>query len=139
MKCQWCGTKEVEGKNCDKCGGPIEEKEDFYKSEPFFYNGYIVYTLRDVCRQTVEAQFWLGKELVDRISIVEDVLGHNVPEGCDSMDFFWELFLVSQGEKEVMEWSEKNNKYPATFQLTRIENPEKQYMMSLSVRELAEL
>jgi len=53
------------------------------------------------------------------------------------MPFFWDLFLIAHGEKEVLIYQEKNNKYPAIFEVRRIENPEKSRIRSLSLRDLA--
>jgi hypothetical protein len=53
------------------------------------------------------------------------------------MPFIWDLFLLAHGEKEVLEYQEKNSKYPAMFLVTRVENPEKQRWHSLNIHELA--
>ena len=62
-----------------------------------------------------------------------------VPEYADPMPIFWDLFLVAHGEKEALEWQEKNTKYPARFECRRIENPEKEYLLSLNSKQMAEL
>jgi hypothetical protein len=138
MKCAYCGTDEQKGKTCEKCGASIPEaSQDIWKNEPFFYNGYIVYTLIDRMADTIEVQFWLGRELQERISASRELLQSRVLPCEDGMSFFWELFLLARGEKEVIEWQEKNKKYPALFQITRSENPEKQRWSSLTMHDLA--
>lgn len=136
MKCEYCGTDEQTGKMCDKCGGPLPEKDrGIWKSEPFFYNGYICYTLRESATDICEVQFWLGRELVERIRVSREFLETRILPYEDSMSLFWDLFLVAHGEKEVLEWKERNNKYPATFEVRRIENAELEWMRGLNYHE----
>lgn len=140
MDCQYCGTEKQSGKQCARCGAPLPEKNtEIWKSEPFFYNGYICYTLHDMASDVYEVQFWLGRELIERIKVSREVVRYHVPDGCDGMSFFWDLFLVAHGEKEVLEYKEKNNKLPATFEVRRIENPERTMLQSLSLKDLVEL
>jgi hypothetical protein len=139
MKCKYCGTDKQTGNICEKCGAPIMKKNvDVWKSDPFFYNGYICYTLRAQYEDTCEVQFWLGMELIERIKVSRQVLESHVPEYCDSMPFFWDLFLLAHGEKDVIKWQEKNNKYPATLEVRRIENPEKQRLWGLSMMDIVQ-
>jgi hypothetical protein len=139
MKCSYCGTDKQTGDRCEKCGAPISrvKESDRWKSEPFFYNGYIVYYLREMAEDTFECQFWLGKELIERIRVSRAVLEEHIKLYEDSISFFWDLFLLAQGEKEVLVWQEKNTKYPAMFETRRIENVEKERLSSLSMRDLA--
>lgn len=143
MKCSYCGSVDKvdeTGKFCDKCGAPLpEKKDDFWKSEPFFYNGYICYTLENRMMDTCEVQFWLGRDLIERISIPRMVLEVNVEPYEDAMWFFWDLFLVAHGEKEVIEYKEKNNKYPASFEVRRIENSDKLLMSTYNLRQLVQV
>ena len=70
MKCEFCKTERQNGEYCDKCGAKLPERKTFdqyWKSEPFYYNGYIVYEIRDFSRDLYEVQFWLGMELIERI------------------------------------------------------------------------
>jgi hypothetical protein len=137
MNCEYCGANDQKEKNCSKCGAPIpEKKQDVWKSEPFFYNGYICYTMRDYATDTAEVQFWLGRELIERIVVPLEIVRQRVPDGYDAMGFFWDLFLVAHGEKDVLEWKEKNDKYPASFEVRRIENPEKVRWLSLSMYDI---
>lgn len=75
-------------------------------------------------KDAYEVQFWLGRELIERIEIPYQMLREIVPEGCDCMNAFWNLFLVARGEKDIFEYSEKNKIYPAMFEVRRIENKE---------------
>jgi hypothetical protein len=138
MKCNYCGTDDRSGKTCDKCGAPLPEKgKDLDRFEPFFYNGFICYWLHDHATETIEVQFWLGRELIERIAVSRELVRYHVGEGYDAMPFFWDLFLVAHGDKEVLEWKEKNNKYPATLQVTRIENPERERWHNMSIQDMA--
>lgn len=137
MNCEYCGSDNQKGKTCEKCGAPMPEKPEMSKSEPFFYNGYICYRLREYATDTVEIQFWLGHELIERIVVPLDVLRARVPEYCDTMPFFWDLFLLARGETEVLKYQELNSKFPATFEVRRIENPEKERWLAMNLLELA--
>jgi hypothetical protein len=138
MKCNYCGTDDRSGKTCDKCGAPLPDssaKAD--RSQPFFHNGYICYTLRDYAMDVIETQFWLGHDLIERIVLPFDfVRTHFDMASTDAFDFVWDLFLLAQGEKEVLEVQEKNNKYPALFEIRHIENPDKQRWSSLDKHDL---
>lgn len=144
MRCEYCLSKSQEGEICGRCGAPlnggsqVKNTLEILKSEPFFYNGYICYSLHDQVNDTVEVQFWLGHDLIERIMVNRDILKYHVPENFDSMAFFWDLFLLAQGEKEVLEIKEKNSVYPATFEVRRVENPEKERYFGLSLRQLME-
>jgi len=54
------------------------------------------------------------------------------------MPFFWNLFLLAKGEKDVIKYQELNKKFPASFEIRRIENPEKERVRGLSMFELAQ-
>lgn len=139
MKCEYCGTDKQIGEYCEKCGAPLPKKQDEhdYRYGPQFYNGYIVYEIEKAWTDVIEVQFWLGCELIERFELTRDFVRERVPECCDEMSFFWDLFLLARGEKDVLEWKERNNKYPATFLVTRVENPEKERFRCLSMRDLA--
>lgn len=140
MKCEYCGTDEKSGEKCSKCGAKLPVKinsEASAKSEPFFYNGYIIYLLRDCASDALEAQFWLGLELIQRISVSREVIRLHVPEGEDIMPFFWDLFCLADNKIDVIEYQEKNTKYPAKFLITRHENEEISRLRNLSLREIA--
>lgn len=139
MKCEYCGTDDQTGKVCNHCGAKLPEKQGdvTMRAEPFFYNGYIVYMLRDYSTDTVECQFWLGMELIERFSMSREFLRETVLEGTDSMPFFWDLFLVARGEVEVLQWKEKNTIRPALFEVRRLENPENERLRALTIRDLA--
>jgi hypothetical protein len=136
-------SEKQEGSFCSQCGAPMGgEKKDaapaLRRSDPFFYNGYICYSLYNPHNDTYEAQFWLGQLLIERIAVSSLVMNEFVREYEDPMSFFWNLFLVAHGEKEVLEWQEKNNKYPATFEIRKIANPELERIRGLSMYDLAQ-
>ena len=139
MKCEYCHGESFVDNYCIGCGAKAKDKKQDRKSDPFSYNGYVCYVIHHYENDTCEVQFWLGRELIERIEVDSQVLEHHVKPYEDYMPFFWDLFLVAHGEKEVLEWQEKNTKYPARFEVRRIENPEKEYLLSLNLREITKL
>jgi hypothetical protein len=142
MICVYCGNPDLENTatKCSKCGGPVEIKQ---KTEerliPFFYEGYMIWPARDYCYDQITMYFWLGDRLVDTITLSRMALEELVPVGNDPFQLFWELFKVSQGETEVLCIKELNSKYPATFEIRRIENSERKFWSSISREELHEM
>jgi hypothetical protein len=139
MKCEFCRSEDQTGKTCTQCGAKLPETQirPSERSDPFFYEGYVCYSIRDWAMDTIEIQFWLGLQLVERIRVTREVLHERIGETYDVMPFFWDLFLLAHGEKDVIEWQEKNKKHPATFLVTRKENPELEWMRGLSMNDLA--
>ena len=142
MNCKYCNSAKQDGAFCLQCGAPMSSskpiKRESWKSDPFFYNGFICYQLRDHAKDTYEVQFWLGMELQERIEVTSDILDFNVGYGEATMPFFWNLFLLAKGEKDVIKYQELNKKFPASFEIRRIENPEKERVRGLSMFELAQ-
>lgn len=132
MKCNYCGTENLSEGTCPKCGASIT-KPDFQKSEPFFYNGYICYSLRYLERDTREVQFWLGNQLVERIEFTLEFMKEFIKEWEDAMPFIWELFLLARGEQEVVKYQEMNSIYPATFEIRRIESSKKKEIQNFKL------
>lgn len=120
MICEYCHSEGQTGKCCSKCGAPT--REEIKRGTPFLYNGYIVWLGRDYSRDTCDVSFYLGERLVQTISVPYRNLREFVPEGCDSMDFFYKLLTVAIGEVEVLRVKEMNTKSPAMFEIRRIEN-----------------
>ena len=139
MKCEYCGAEDKTGaKICDRCGAKLPERgKENWKSEPFYYNGFICYQLRNMEADSLETQFWMGCDLVERICLPVEFVKSRCPDGYDIMPLFWDLFLVARGEKQVYEWQEKNAVYPARFEIRRIESPEKLRLLSLDRFQLA--
>ena len=120
MICEYCHSEGQTEARCNKCGAPT--RVEVKRGTPFLYTGYIVWLGRDYSRDTYEASFFLGERLVQTISVPHRNLRDFVPEGCDSMDFFYKLLTVAIGEVEVLRVKEMNTKNPATFEIRRIEN-----------------
>jgi len=134
-KCSYCQTDNQAGEYCDKCGAKLPEIiELIEKSEPFFYNGFICYSLRNYQRDTFEIQFWLGDKLIERIAIPRTLYKARVKDGDDSMSLFWDLFLLSQGHENVIFYEKQNNREcPLFVFITRTDEESKRYQeMSLS-------
>lgn len=141
MRCEYCNQENTSNrKTCAHCGAELVERKpaDVWRSDPFFYNGYMVYLTRDIASDKVGCCFWLGAQLVERFEVPRITLDMLVPEGTDLMPFFWELLLVAQGEQEVLRIQEQNDKYPATFEIRRIENTEKTRWSSMSILNIVQ-
>ncbi len=135
MDCKYCGTSQDKSAKCIRCGAPAAEENKERKSEPFFYNGYIVYFIKDFARDLLKYQFWLGVTLVETIQIPIDLLRELVPYGYDEMPVIWKLFEMAQGKDEVLKYQTMNKELPAMFEVRHIENPEhaarRQYIREL--------
>ena len=121
MKCDYCQSTEQTGERCGKCGAPLP-KGDTKRLEPFFYRGYIVWDMLDYARDVYITQFWLGEKLIESIEIPRQIMREFVKEGESSLSFIYGLLEVAQGKEEVMRIEEMNSKYPASFEIRRIEN-----------------
>ena len=141
MRCDYCHAEQAERSNCINCGAPLSKRETevspIEKSEPFFYNGFICYVIRDRSNDTVEVQFWLGLQLVERFKFTRSFLEGLVPFGCDPMPFIWDLFLLAQKETNVLEYQDRNSKPPAEFVIIRRESyrPDFSSMSKLEILE----
>lgn len=62
-------------------------------SDPFFYNEYTCYYIRDISIGNYVVQFWKDLRLVERIRFPFDLLKDRVPNIGDPMPVFWDLFL----------------------------------------------
>ena len=122
--CLYCGT-EGDEKNCTGCGAPlVKDKvhERIERSEPFFYNGYIVWSLRDPARRMSEFYFYLGAQLVDTIMITDHLIASlNIDPFGGVMEFIFKLFELSQGTEEVLRIQQQNIACPSAFEIRRIE------------------
>lgn len=124
MDCKYCGTSQDKSAKCIRCGAPAAEEHKERKSEPFFYNGYIVYILEDFSRDLISCQFWLGMTLIETIPMSRDVMREFCPQGCDYMDIFWKLFEVAQGKEECANIAGMNRGVPAKFEVRLIVDAE---------------
>jgi len=87
---------------------------------PFFYNGYVVWPLREVARDGWKFVFYLGRDVVEVIEVLREQMWEaGVDEMTDPMCFIWELFCTAQGEEEVLEICAKNDKPPVRFRIDR--------------------
>lgn len=142
MRCTYCSTSNpADASCCVACGAPSgslipARAPERIRSEPFFYNGYMVYLSKDYLENSIGCYFWLGEQLVEYFKITVEALSMLVPEGEDTTHFFWKLFLIAQGEEEVLRVQEQNQKQPAMFEIRRIESVDQTYWTSLSLREI---
>ncbi len=137
-ECAFCSTEIDKGvKTCPRCGSnDIEhvQEERLERSDPYPYNGYIVYAIFDFMRirDAIEYHFYLGERLVEIIKVSRDVLKKLVPENTDEMDFIWDLFLIAQGKEEVLRVVEQNTVTPATFEIRRVKSEKEQWLSGLT-------
>jgi len=124
MDCKYCGTSQDKSAKCIRCGAPAAEENKERKSEPFFYNGYIVYFIHDFATDLIKCQFWLGVTLIETVQITMDLLEELVPMGYDEMPVFWKLFEVAQGKEEVYKYQAMNRGVPAKFEVRLIVDEE---------------
>lgn len=105
-RCEYCRI-ENDGLYCLACGAPLPDKRlvenRFQKSDPFAYNGYIVWVIKDLMYRKYEIYFYRGIELIDVIEVYERAMREMVPEYCDAMPFIWDLFCLSQGMDKMIE------------------------------------
>jgi hypothetical protein len=142
MICEYCGHKNEKGVTvCKTCNAPLKAKEEptTQKYRPFLYNGYMLWPEVDWASEKVTMHFWLGDRLVESISLTRLALQMLVPEGTSDTHIFWELFKVAQGEEEVLRVQELNKRYPATFEIRRVEHPDKEYWSSIDLEQLKEM
>jgi hypothetical protein len=95
MKCNYCGIdNEPTAKKCKGCGSKMEDSvPKMYRSEPFYFNGYIVYVLRDFLRLQIDFQFWKGVTIIGRVEYGEDEYHRLYPaDGVDHMDDIFKVF-----------------------------------------------
>lgn len=133
--CDYCGAERGEDGTCPGCqasGTDSQPASQIVKGEPFHYNGYVIWWLADWAYDTAEYLFYLGDRLVERFTISREVLRMFVPEYESAMPFIWDLFLLAQGEEEVLQVVEQNAVKPATFKMTLMPTPKEEYALGLS-------
>lgn len=129
MFCEFCGKEqETPGRlYCKFCGAPLPKivprKDDGYY---FPLNGYVVWVIADPARDTRSFYFYRGTQLVEHFEFSRPLLRERMTEYLTTDDLLWQLFLVAQGEKEVLTVMEQDVPYPATFEIRRIENPDRE-------------
>ena len=140
-RCSYCEQpNHKENEFCKYCGAELDriDKACIQKGEPFAYNGYIVWPIKNIPMDFLEYHFYLGDRLVDVIKISRDILLNFVPQGTSEMGLVWDLFLVSQGEEEVLHIVEQNKVDPACFELKRVPTEREAYIDNLSIEDLME-
>ena len=104
-KCAFC--KELTAaKECPSCGSASFDSKPvsrLHESQPIHYNGYVIWWCADWHLDTAEYLFYLGDRLVERFTVTREVLRMFVPEACSATGYIWDLFLIAQGEEEVLQ------------------------------------
>lgn len=137
-RCDYCemATNETQCPGCGSRNFDNKPVNQITRGEPFHYNGYVVWWLADAWLDTAEYLFYLGDRLVERFTVSRDVLNMFVPENCTAMPFIWDIFLVAQGEEEVLRVVEQNTIKPATFRITLEPSTEEKWASGLSIQEV---
>lgn len=107
-KCAWCGN--------NPCGCGVNEyveantERERVTIGPIFYNGVALFVDRDFVSATEHFYFYVGRELAAEIRVSEFYLQDHIPEGTDPMSFVWQLFELSQGYRDNIEYIKKNQR-----------------------------
>lgn len=74
ITCVYCGRQwEEKNEVCAHCGAP-NKLAKIQKFEPFFYEGYIVYCLREPARRCYSWIFYKGITFMGRVDIIDEIL-----------------------------------------------------------------
>ena len=89
MECSYCGQAWKErNKCCSHCGAPNKQAE-INRFEPFFYDGYIVYKIREPQLRSDMFVFYKGITLIGTIRI-HDIEFEHLPPAEDFMPLVME-------------------------------------------------
>ena len=146
MNCIYCGQDVFDNRKCVGCGARLKtEKEPLVTRErrdPFAYNGYIIWPLRDFSRDSITFSFWRGDTHCDDIVFSWDMWKHlnhygelAVSMADDPMRFVWQLFEIAQGQKDILVIQEPKTTLPAMFVFGRAEHPKKSWTWEEAVEE----
>ncbi len=113
MICNYC-SQEICGCGANEMAEPVKEKLEygFYQ----FYNGYIVWSICNIMYDTVTFYFYLGRNLVDIIQIGRHLLEERLEIGQSEMPFVWQLFELSQGNKDIYIEIPPESEYKITYE-----------------------
>ena len=138
-RCDYCNMP-TSAEECPNCGSRSFDSKpvsQIHESQPFYYNGYVIWWC---CAEwgfdTAEYLFYLGDRLVERFTVTREFLRAFVPEACSATGFIWDLFLIAQGEEEVLQVVEQNTIKPAVFEITRKPSSEEKYALGLSMQDV---
>lgn len=93
--CSYCGSEwkwEDRQRDCTHCGAP-NKLSRLDKDRPFFYEGYIVYSLHDWCYQRSEFVFYAGTTFMGRVFMRDDEMRQYDP-ATDIMPHVMEKFRL---------------------------------------------
>lgn len=137
--CDYCELESSGEDECPGCGARSfgsKPASHVFESQPMHYNGYVIWWIENLWHDSAEFLFYLGDRLVERFSLSREVLRMFVPEHCSMMPFIWDVFLVAQGEEEVLRVAEQNTIRPATFEITLKPPAEEEWATGLSYRDV---
>ena len=96
LTCAYCGRNWSERNGaCEHCGAP-NKLSKIEKFDPFFCEGYIVYGIRDYCRDCFTWVFYKGITLIGKVEITGRELSTYSP-AIDIMPVVMERLRVTAG------------------------------------------
>ena len=104
MKCDHCGQEiPFQEKYCVHCGAPIPK---YFKSEPFFYEGYIVWIIMNDIHDARQYIFYAGITFIAEVLLSDNEFYKNIREEESPMPYVFEK-LKSQNI-QMFEYSQKH-------------------------------
>ena len=90
IECSYCGSiwRETKKGNCVSCGAP-NKIQKIERYDPIFYDGYIIYAIRDYSRRAFEFVFYKGITLMGDIFVSDREL-MEIPPTTDYMPIVME-------------------------------------------------
>jgi hypothetical protein len=146
VNCNYCGQDVFKDNKCLGCGARSHTKEPLVTPErrdPFAYNGYIIWPLRDFSRDSITFSFWQGDTHCEDIAFSWEMWRSlnrygelpTVTSNDDPMRFVWQMFEIAQGRKDVLVIQEEKKVLPAMFLVCRAEHPKKSWTWEEMVEE----
>jgi len=137
--CNYCGQR-VDDDFCEHCGGRNGQKklqDEIQRGEPFYYEGYIVWALREIQSDAISYVFYRGREIVDKIRITGALLRARFIDGESEFSFIWNLFLLSQGLTDAV--VQRQSVREPQFITIRLESEEETWAKNMTNEKIEEL
>lgn len=93
-ECKYCGGEVRIDSECRGCGAL--HQPDWTKSEPFEYEGYVVYMLENRAMDVIEFCFYRGRYLEHKVVVSRMELRENVDMGETPMPFVMEKLETAE-------------------------------------------
>ena len=89
MDCEYCGEQVKKETRCRGCGATAT-LPDWERSEPFEYNGFVVYALKNYAMDAIEFCFYRGRYLEHKVIVLMEEIIENVRDGDTMMPYVME-------------------------------------------------